>query len=176
MGSINFDLAKIKAILFDVDGVLSASTIPMSEEGLPQRTLNIKDGYAIHIAIKKGILLGIISGGKSDAVKRRYVSLGMDPENIYMQAAVKIDSYEHFKERHQLKDEEIIFVGDDIPDLEVMKLCGLACCPKDAAHEVKSIAKYISNFDGGYGVARDILEQYLKVKSMWLDDDEAFGW
>lgn len=159
-----------------MDGVLSANVVPMSPEGEPLRTVNIKDGYSLHIAAKQGLLLGIITGGKTEAVRRRFMALGFAEENIYMASSVKIHDYRDFRDRHGLKDEEILYVGDDIPDIEVMLACGLPCCPKDAAPEVKAIAHYISHADGGYGCGRDIVEQVLKVKGLWMTDEKAFGW
>lgn len=176
MSTINYDLMKIKALVFDVDGVLSANVIPMSSEGEPLRTVNIKDGYSLHLAAKQGILLGIITGGKTEAVRKRFMSLGLAEENIYMASSVKIHDYRDFRDRHELKDEEILYVGDDIPDMEVMQACGLPCCPNDAAPEIKAVARYISHADGGYGCGRDIVEQVLKVQGLWLSDEKAFGW
>ena len=176
MSTINYDLKKIKALVFDVDGVLSANVIPMSPEGEPLRTVNIKDGYSLHIAAKLGVLLGIITGGKTEAVRKRFLSLGIAEENIYMASSVKIHDYYDFCDRNGLTDEVILYVGDDIPDMEVMRACGLPCCPKDAAPEVKEIARYISHAEGGYGCGRDIVEQVLKVQGLWLADKDAFGW
>lgn len=176
MSTINYDLKKIKALVFDVDGVLSANVIPMSSDGEPLRTVNIKDGYSLHLAAKQGILLGIITGGKTEAVRKRFISLGLAEENIYMASSVKIHDYRDFRDRHKLKDEEILYVGDDIPDMEVMNVCGLPCCPNDAAPEIKAVARYISHADGGYGCGRDIVEQVLKVQGLWLADEKAFGW
>lgn len=176
MSTINYDLRKIKALVFDVDGVLSANVIPMSAEGDPLRTVNIKDGYSLHMAAKQGILLGIITGGRTEAVCKRFMALGFAEENIYMGSSVKIHDYRDFRKRHGLLDEEILYVGDDIPDLEVMRECGLPCCPKDAAPEVKAVSRYISHAEGGYGCGRDIVEQVLKVKGLWLADEQAFGW
>lgn len=176
MSTINYDLNRIKALVFDVDGVLSANVIPMSTEGEPMRTVNIKDGYSIHLAAKQEVLLGIISGGKTEAVRKRFLSLGIPAEDIYLGSSVKIHDYRDFRDRHGLCDEEILYVGDDIPDLEVMRTCGLPCCPKDAAPEVKAVARYISYANGGYGCGRDIVEQVLKVKGLWLADEKAFGW
>lgn len=176
MSTINYDLKKIKALVFDVDGVLSANVIPMSPEGEPMRTVNIKDGYSLHLATKQGVLLGIITGGRTEAVRRRFVTLGLAEENIYLGSSRKICDYRDFRDRHGLSDEEILYVGDDIPDLEVMNECGLPCCPKDAAPEVKAVARYISHAEGGYGCGRDIVEQVLKVKGLWMSDEQAFGW
>ncbi|MBO4984460.1 MAG: HAD-IIIA family hydrolase [Bacteroides sp.] len=176
MSTINYDLKKIKALLFDVDGVLSANVIPMSIEGEPMRTVNIKDGYAIHLAAKQGVRLGIITGAKTEAVRKRFLSLGIPAEDIYIGSSIKIKDYHDFCARHGLSNEEILYVGDDIPDLEVMRLCGLPCCPRDAVPEVKAISKYISHAEGGYGCGRDIVEQYLKVNGLWLANEKAFGW
>lgn len=176
MSTINYDLSRIKALLFDVDGVLSANVIPMSMEGEPMRTVNIKDGYSIHLAARQGVLLGIITGGKCEAVRRRFLALGIPEADIYLGSSVKIHDYRDFRDRHGLCDEEILYVGDDIPDVEVMRACGLPCCPKDAAPEVKAVARYISYANGGYGCGRDIVEQVLKVKGLWMADEKAFGW
>ena len=176
MSKIAYDLGLIKGFAFDVDGVLSAETIPLHPNGEPCRTVNIKDGYSLHLAAKQGVLLGIITGGKTEAVRKRFLSLGLAAENIYLGSSVKIHDYCDFRDRHGLKDEEILYVGDDIPDLEVMRMCGLPCCPKDAVPEVKAVSRYISYADGGYGCGRDIVEQVLKVQGLWLADEKAFGW
>jgi 3-deoxy-D-manno-octulosonate 8-phosphate phosphatase, yrbI family len=175
VSTINYDLKKIKALVFDVDGVLSANVIPMSSDGEPMRTVNIKDGYALHLACKQGLLLGIITGGRSEAVRKRFMALGIPSEDIYMASSVKIHDYHDFRDRHGLKNEEILYVGDDIPDIEVMRECGLPCCPKDASAEVKTVSRYISYANGGYGCGRDVVEQVLKVQGLWMDD-KAFGW
>lgn len=176
MSTINYDLQKIKALAFDVDGVLSANVISMSTDGEPLRTVNIKDGYSLHLVAKLGIPLGIITGGRTEAVRKRFLALGLAAEDIYLGSSVKIHDYRDFRDRHGLRDEEILYVGDDIPDIEVMTTCGLPCCPKDAAPEVKAVARYISHQNGGYGCGRDIVEQVLKAKGLWMADEKAFGW
>lgn len=173
MSTINYDLKKIKAIAFDVDGVLSADVIPLHTSGEPMRTVNIKDGYAIQLAVKKGLYIAIITGGRTEAVRKRFAGLGV--QDLYLGSAVKIHDYRDFRDKHGLKDEEILYMGDDIPDMEVMQACGLPCCPKDAAPEVKSIARYISHAAGGYGCGRDVVEQVMKAQGKWMADD-AFGW
>ena len=132
-GVIDFDLRKIKALLFDIDGVLSANVVSIDLEGVPMRTVNIKDGYALHRAAQLGVNMGIISGGTCESVRLRYEKLGLKPENIVLGAARKIVCYEVYKQRFGLQDNEILFVGDDIPDMEIMMVCGLPCCPADAA-------------------------------------------
>lgn len=171
---INYDLKKIKAIIFDVDGVLSCETITLSSEGEPLRTVNIKDGYAIQLAQKMGLRIAILTGANTNAIRKRYEGLGV--EDIYMKAAVKIKIYQSFLEKYNLKDDEIIYVGDDIPDYEVMKQCGCPCCPADACPDIKSISLYISDKAGGMGCGRDIIEQVLRTQEKWLSDAKAFGW
>lgn len=171
---INYDLNKIKALAFDVDGVLSAETITQHPDGDPMRTVNIKDGYALQLAIKMGLHVAIITGGKVEAVRKRYEGLGVP--DVHLGCAIKINTYNEFRDKYGLKDEEIMYMGDDIPDYEVMSVCGLPTCPNDAAPEIKSVSKYISPKDGGYGCVRDVVEQIMKVKGLWMADKKAFGW
>lgn len=171
---INFDLKTIKAVFFDVDGVLSRQTITLHPDGDPLRTVNIKDGYALQYAVKCGLHVAIISGAKTESLRLRYERLGV--KDVILGADIKIKYYNELKQKLDLKDEEIIFVGDDIPDYEVMQLCALPCCPSDAAPEIKAVSKYISPFPGGEGVARDIIEQVLKAQGKWMHDHTAFGW
>jgi 3-deoxy-D-manno-octulosonate 8-phosphate phosphatase (KDO 8-P phosphatase) len=174
MSSIPYDLTKIRAFVFDVDGVLSYTIIPLHANGDPIRTVNIKDGYAIQLAVKKGFFVGIITGGYSESVRLRFERLGV--AYIYMGSAVKRKDFDDFIARTGLAYEEIVYVGDDIPDYEVMSLVGLPVAPADAAPEIKQIARYISHKDGGKGVARDVIEQTLKAQGQWMNDEEAFGW
>ena len=171
---INYDLTKIRAIIFDLDGVLSASTISLGMDGSPLRTVNIKDGYAIQLAMKMGLRIAILSGCKIEAVRHRYEGLGM--EDVFLGAAVKIQVYEQFLEKYGLKDDEVMFMGDDIPDLEVMRRVGCPVCPVDACSEVKAVSLYVSQQKGGYGCCRDVIEQTLKAQDKWLSDERAFGW
>lgn len=173
MSSINYDLKKIKAFVFDVDGVLSCDVIPLHPNGDPMRTVNIKDGYALQLAVKKGYQVAIITGGYTEAVQIRFSRLGI--AYIYMRSAVKIHDFNDFLQKTGLKPEEVMYAGDDIPDYEVMQQVGLPVAPADAAPEIKSIAKYISHCNGGEGVARDVIEQTMKAQGLWMSD-EAFGW
>ena len=173
MSSINYDLKKIKALLFDVDGVLSSEQVPLHPNGEPMRMVNIKDGFALQLAVKRGLIVGIITGGKTNAVKLRFESLGL--KHIYMASSHKIHDFHDFLSKTNLEMDEIMFMGDDIPDYPVMKLVGLPCCPVDAAPEIKAISKYISQRRGGAGCGRDVIEQVLKAQGKWMSD-EAFGW
>lgn len=174
MSSINYDLKKIRAIAFDIDGVLSPSTIPLHPSGEPLRMINIKDGYAIQLAVKYGYHIAIISGGNTNALRIRYEGLGV--KDIFLGASVKLPVLNEWMEKYSLSPEEVAFVGDDIPDLEPMQKVGLSVAPADAAIDVKEIAGYISPYNGGYGVGRDLIEQVLRAQDRWLADKHAFGW
>ena len=171
---INYDLRKIKALAFDVDGVLSGETILLYPGGEPMRTVNIKDGYALQLAVKMGLHVAIITGGRTEAVRRRYENLGVP--DVYLGCAVKIKTYEEWLRKYGLTDEEVLYMGDDIPDYEVMRRVGCPCAPADAAPEIKEAAIYISHLRGGYGCGRDVIEQVLRSQGKWLKDEKAFGW
>ncbi len=171
---INYDLSKIKAIVFDVDGVLSRETITMNINGEPMRTVNIKDGYAIQLAMKMGLRIVILTGAASESIRVRYENLGV--KDIYMKCGVKISVYDEFLAKYGYNDGEIIYMGDDIPDYQVMKRCGCPVCPADACPEIKAISCYISDKTGGNGCGRDVIEQVLIAQGKWLSDNRAFGW
>ena len=171
---INYDLKKIKALVFDVDGVLSRETISMYPSGEPMRTVNIKDGYALQLAVKAGYHVAIITGARTEAVRVRYQGLGI--KDIYIGASIKRDCFEELLTMYELQPEEVMYMGDDIPDYEVMQMCGLPCCPADAAHEIKSLSVYISPQRGGEGCGRDVIEQIMRAQGKWMDESNAFGW
>lgn len=166
-------LPYVEAFIFDVDGVLSGQQIPLGEDGTPMRTVNIKDGYAMHNACKKGMNIAIITGGDSEAVRVRYEKLGV--KHIYMQSHIKMVDFNDYIKKTGLDPKKIMYMGDDIPDYPVMKAVGIPVCPIDAAPEIKKISLYISDKRGGEGCARDVIEQVMKAKNLWMDD-EAFGW
>ncbi len=171
---INYDLTKIRALLFDIDGVLSAETISQGPDGEPVRTVNIKDGYALRLAQMSGLHIAIITGARPEAIRRRYELLGI--EDIFLSCAVKMETYELLKAKYDLSDDEVLYMGDDIPDYEIMSRVGCPVCPADAAPEIKAISVYISHLKGGYGCGRDVVEQVLKAQGKWMSDKKAFGW
>ena len=171
---INYDLNKIRAIIFDIDGVLSSETINLSAEGVPLRTVNIKDGYAIQLAMKLGLRVVILTGANVPSVRVRYEGLGV--EDIYLGCGVKIKTYEEFLQKYSLSDEEVMYMGDDIPDLEIMRRVGCPVCPKDACPEIKEVSCYVSDRIGGHGCGRDVIEQVLRAQGKWVMNAKAFGW
>lgn len=174
MSAIDYDLTKIRGIALDVDGVLSTSTIPLSPQGEPLRMVSTKDGYALQLAVKKGLHIAVITGGNTESVRVRFASLGI--KEIHLAAAHKLPVMLDWMARYGLKPEEVAYMGDDIPDLMCMRNVGLPCAPHDACWEAKETAHYISRFDGGYGCVRDLVEQILKAQKLWLNDADSFGW
>lgn len=174
MSGIDYNLKKIRGFAFDVDGVLSPSTIPMSDSGEPMRMVNIKDGYALQLAVKKGYHIAIITGGRTESVRFRYEALGI--KDVFLGASHKIDIFKTWMKSRGLAPEETLYMGDDIPDLHCMREAGLACAPCDACHEALKIASYISRSIGGYGCGRDVIEQVLRANGDWMSDETAFGW
>lgn len=163
------ELKKVKAFVFDVDGVLSLPSVSVDENGELIRTACVKDGYAIMYSGKKGYIRAIISGGGGPGVREGFEKIGIT--DIHLREADKIKVLTKLMEKYNLQPEQVMYMGDDIPDYECMKLVGVPVCPADACTEIKSIAKYISPFKGGTGCARDVIEQTLKAQGMWMDID-----
>lgn len=166
-------LTRIKAFIFDVDGVLTDGSVTLMPDGEQVRVMNIKDGYALQLAVKKGYKVVIISGGRSEMVRKRLNGLGIT--DIYLGAHTKIEQYTELMELYALSPDEVLYMGDDIPDYEVMKQVGVPTCPKDSAPEIRNICIYVSDKRGGKGAVRDVIEQVLKVQNNWMDDD-GFVW
>ncbi|HNY14783.1 MAG TPA: HAD hydrolase-like protein [Bacteroidales bacterium] len=166
-------LANVKAFIFDIDGVLSLQTISLNVFGVPNRTVNLRDGYALQLAVKKGYRIGIISGSNSKDYLNRLKQLGI--KDIYLNSRNKLGHYKDFRKKYNLGDNEILFMGDDIPDFEVMKTAGIPACPSDADSEIRQVSMYISDKKGGEGCVRDVIEQVLRLHNNWMDSD-AFAW
>jgi 3-deoxy-D-manno-octulosonate 8-phosphate phosphatase (KDO 8-P phosphatase) len=173
MGNYKEQLRNIKALIFDYDGVLSDGTVLLLTNGDHVRTGYVKDGYAIQLAIKKGFKIAVISGGYSEAMATRCHILGV--KDAFLGVKDKALVFVKYLSDNNLQASEVLFMGDDIPDYPVMKQAGMAVCPADAAEEIKSVSVYISQYGGGKGCVRDIIEQVLKVQGLWMDQD-AFTW
>lgn len=169
MGFFKDDLKRVRAFIFDVDGVISLQTQNLTEEGELIRTSCTKDGYAMMYAIRKGYIIAIISGGKSIGIQKRLEKLGVNKEDIYLKVPNKLEALAEIMKRYQLQKEEVVYMGDDIPDYNVMLQVGIPVCPLDACEEIKSISKYISDVTGGNGCVRDIITQVLKARGDWMD-------
>lgn len=161
-------LKSVKAFVLDVDGVLTDGSILITDEGHQLRTFNIKDGYAIQLAVKKDYPILVITGAKSKGVQLRMESLGV--KAVYLGVQDKLVVFNDWLDRLGISSEEVLYMGDDIPDLAVMRVVGVSVCPADAVEEIKSIAAYISPKNGGAGAVRDIIEKVLKLQHMWDDD------
>jgi len=175
MENIHFDLTKIKSIIFEVDGVLSLDVIPLHPTGEPMRVINTKDGYAMQLAVKQGLILCIISECDTSAVRKRFAGLGF--QYLYLKSENKMSDFKDFLYKSGLSAEEICYVGADLSDYNMMKKAGFPVCPADAVPEIKAIARYVSPYNGGQGVGRDIIEQILKAQGKWMQSNAfAFGW
>ncbi len=168
MGSYFPYFQQIRTLVFDVDGVLTDGNLIILPGGVMARRMNIKDGYALQLAVKKGYRVVIISGGNSEEVKERLQLLGV--KDVFMRIADKKSCLEEYMQINNIAREEILFVGDDIPDYDVMQTVSTACCPADAAQEIRQISHYISPKNGGQGCARDIIEKVLTLHNNWSPD------
>jgi len=167
------ELMKVKAFVFDVDGVLSAATQILSPEGETSRTSNLKDGFALVYAIRIGYPICVITGGKTIEVIKRCEKIGI--LDVYTGTLKKLPSLYEFLEKYSLSADEVMYMGDDLPDYPAMKAVGVPVCPMDASPEIKAISHYISDKNGGEGCVRDVLEQVMRAQGKWLDC-ETMNW
>lgn len=166
--------SRIRAFAFDVDGVLTDGGILADLNGELYRTFDSKDGMAIRMAVMKGFHMAIITGGRSESIRQRFESCGIKPEDVYLRSRAKIEDFEDFCARHGLSAEEVMYFGDDLPDIPVMVACGCGVCPSDAVEEVKEIADFISTRPGGKGCARELIQTVLKEQGKWELDVQAY--
>lgn len=167
------DFTRIKAIVMDVDGVLTDGSILAMENGDQVRTMNIKDGYAIQLAVKSGYTLAVISGGRSQGVASRLRGLGV--EHIYMGAGEKTPVFKKFITDTGINPEETLYIGDDMPDLPVMEITGISVAPADAAEDILKMAQFITRKKGGKGCVREVIEMVMKQQGRWIVSD-SFIW
>ncbi len=167
------NLKRVKAFVFDVDGVLSNGNILVTEAGEQLRTFNTKDGYAMQLAIKKGYPMAVITGGKSMGVKKRMAGLGI--ADVYIGIDDKRAVLHDWLSHQGLNLDDILYMGDDIPDLDNMKIAGFPTCPADAVEEIKAVAHYISHRNGGEGAVRDVIEKVMKLQGTWSEDAQVIS-
>lgn len=156
---------KVTTFIFDVDGVLTDGTVIVMEDGLQARTMNIKDGFALQMAEKNGYRVLVISGGNSPQVAQRLDKLGIS--NVHMSVMDKKAFVQHYMTENNLTKEEVLYMGDDLPDMPAMSVVGLPCCPADAVNEIKETVKFISPLGGGKACVRDVIEKVLKLNDHW---------
>ncbi len=173
MANYKENLKKITTFIFDYDGVMTDGTLVLQHEGQPLRTANVKDGYVLQLAIKLGYNIVIISGGYSKSVENRFGSLNIS--DVYLSVKDKLSTFQKHVKNNNILPEQVVYMGDDIPDYRVMKAVGIPVCPADASQEIKDISVYISDKKGGQGCVRDIIEQVLKVQGKWMTE-ESFFW
>lgn len=165
MSKIAYDLKLIKGFVFDVDGVLSPTTVPIGEDGEPVRMTNLRDGLAIRAAVEAGYPIAVITGGQTDNVILRFEKLGV--ESIFSGVREKLPVLQQWMRNEGLLPEDVAYMGDDIPDLKCLRYVGLSCAPYDAASEVLQTVSFISKYGGGYGCGRDLVEQVMRAQGCW---------
>lgn len=162
-------LKNIKAFVFDVDGVFTDGSIYLLPGGNMSRVMNVLDGYAVVKALKNNYIIGVITGGNDPEVRNRINYLGIT--DYYAKSPDKMIDFENFRAKYNLDKEDILTMGDDVPDVQIMKNSGISACPKNSVPEVKAISDYISTIEGGKGAVRDAIEQVMKVQGTWLEDN-----
>lgn len=161
----------IKVFVFDIDGVLTNGQILVLPNGVMARSMNVKDGYALQLAIKKGYKVVIISGGFSQELHERFELLGVN--DVFLKVFDKVEVLTNYIKQNNLSFEQTLFMGDDLPDEAAMKLTALACCPNDAVQEIKNISAYVSPLNGGAGCVRDVIEKVMKLQNTWQHENHV---
>jgi len=167
-------LKKIKAIAFDIDGVMTDGTLLALPDGDFLRLFDAKDGFAIRMASMHGYILACITGGSSESIRKRLMASGVLPENVYLHSRKKLDDFHDLCQRYNLSPDEVMYFGDDLPDIDVMKECGLAVAPADAVAEAKEAAHYVSPYGGGKHCVRHAIEMVMKTQGTWYLDAEDY--
>lgn len=167
-------LKYISTFIFDYDGVMTDGKVYLLNKGDAVRTGHVKDGYAMQYAVKMGYRVVVISGGRAEGVYKRFNVLSV--KDVFMGVGNKLEVFKKYIQENKLKKKEVLFMGDDIPDYLLMREAGLSACPGDASEEIKSVAGYVSVFNGGEGCVRDVIEQTLKIQGKWFDPTEAYVW
>jgi len=167
------EFKKVTTFIFDIDGVLTDSTVLVLENGLQARRMNIKDGLGLQMAVKNGFRVVVISGSYSEPVKERLTKLGIN--KVQMSVTDKKQFVSDYINKNSLRWEEVLYMADDLPDLALMKMVGLPCCPADAVPEILELSKYISPVNGGYGCVRDVIQKVLKVQDKWIYHEDVIS-
>lgn len=173
MSRINYDLSRIRAFVFDVDGVLSPVVVPMLDDGRPARMANVRDGFALKEAVRRGYRVAIITGADTEAVRRRMNMVGIS--DVFLGVGDKLAVLKEWMDAQGLTPAEVAYAGDDVPDADCMRYVGLAVAPRDADCDILSLARFISTRDGGHGVARELIQETMLAQGTWPASAKAFG-
>lgn len=173
MSKIPYPLDKIKAVVFDVDGVLSPTSIPMGDDGVPRRMANLKDGYAMVQALHRGLKIAIITGADTESVRKRMAMIGVT--DFFSGQMDKLPVLAEWMAANGLSADEVAYVGDDVPDVAPMRHVGLPVTPADGSTDTKAVALYTTDAVGGHGVARELLEEIMRAQGIWPGEAQAFG-
>ena len=168
------DFLKIKAFAFDIDGVATDGGILCIPGGDLLRVYDAKDSFAVRMARMNGYPVAVITGGSSKSIRERMVTMGLDPEDVYLHCRNKIEDLAAFCRRNSLQPEDVMYFGDDVPDIEPIRACGCGVCPSDAVDDVKAVADYISPFPGGKGCLRDTIEKVMRAQGRWVFDTKVY--
>jgi len=161
----------VNTLIFDMDGVLTDGSLLVMPDGEWVRRMNIKDGYVLQLAVRSGYRVIVITGSYSVPVEQRLQKLGI--RMVYQRVSDKLQLLKNLMAEHQLVPEQLMFMGDDIPDIEAMRHCGLSCCPADAARDILAMADYISPVNGGEGCVRDVIEKLMRVQGKWQHQEDV---
>ena len=168
------DLLKIKAFAFDIDGVATDGSILCIPGGDLLRVYDAKDSFAVRMATMNGYPVAVITGGSSERIQAWMITTGLKPEDVFLHCRDKMDQFRMFCERYALQPEDVMYFGDDVPDITVLEACGCGVCPADAVEDVKAAADYVSPFPGGKGCLRDTIEKVMRAQGRWIFDTTVY--
>ncbi len=168
------DLKSVKAFAFDIDGVATEGGVFCNSEGDLLRTYDAKDGFGIRMAVMRGYPVAVITGGSSESIRKRMLASGVESQNVFLHCRDKREEFAIFCERYNLKPEDVMYFGDDVPDLDVLKACGVAVCPADAVDEVKEVADWVTTKPGGKGCLREAIEATLRAQGQWIFEPDVY--
>jgi 3-deoxy-D-manno-octulosonate 8-phosphate phosphatase (KDO 8-P phosphatase) len=168
------DLKSVKAFAFDIDGVATEGGVFCNSEGDLLRTYDAKDGFGIRMAVMRGYPVAVITGGSSESIRKRMLASGVESQNVFLHCRDKREEFAIFCERYDLKPEDVMYFGDDVPDLDVLKACGVAVCPADAVDEVKEVADWVTSKPGGKGCLREAIEATLRAQGQWIFEPDVY--
>ncbi len=168
------DLKSVKAFAFDIDGVATEGGVFCNSEGDLLRTYDAKDGFGIRMAVMRGYPVAVITGGSSESIRKRMLASGVESQNVFLHCRDKREEFAIFCERYNLRPEDVMYFGDDVPDLDVLKACGVAVCPADAVDEVKEVADWVTTKPGGKGCLREAIEATLRAQGQWIFEPDVY--